>query len=527
LTGQQRALGWEAFANAIPDLVVRGDRSGTIVFASQAARTLGYEPHELVGGKAVDFVHPDDLVTFKANVAALFNDTPIPPTVRREHRFRRKDGSWVWLRGNPTLVAGGEGEPVEVLNILRDVTREVTTAQANRAKLQAALDRAERAAAVKSEFLANMSHEIRTPLTAVIGFAGLLAERGLDPAAARYVARIGGAGRALLAIVNDILDFAKLEAGEMTFQVRPASAIAAARDVLELFALQAAEKAIGLRFEAGPAVPEHLSIDADRLRQILLSLVGNAVKFTASGDVTLRLGYVARTGVLSAEVADTGPGIAAGQRKQLFQHFTQADSSSTRTKGGAGLGLAIAHGLAAAMGGSLTVRSRVGRGSTFRLELPAAPAEVAPAAAAGDIALDVFLGLRILVVDDNAANRELARAILEQFDAEVAEAASGAEAVRLAGRRPFDVILMDMRMPGMDGRAALAAIRAKPGPNRDLPILAFSADDVGDEPDMADLDEFQGRVFKPIQPSAMLAAISQAVSPDAACEMESPDAAAA
>ena len=521
-------LTWQAFADAIPDLVVRIDKSGIIVYASLAARTLGYEPQDLIGRKTVEFVHPEDLASHQTIAAALFSGTPAPATVRREHRFRRKDGGWVWLRGNPAILPRVEGQPIEVLNILRDVTREVTTAQAGRRKLQQALEQAEQAAVAKSQFLSNMSHEIRTPLTAVIGFAGLLAERdNLDEDAARYVARIGGAGRSLLAIVNDVLDFAKLEAGQMTFQPRPASAIAAAREVLELYALQAAEKSIDLRFEAAPDVPEYVTIDADRLRQILLGLLGNAVKFTARGGVTLRLGYDAGAATLFAEVADTGPGIAAAQRETLFQHFTQGDSSSTRAKGGAGLGLAIAHGLATGMGGRLSVRSRLGRGATFRLELPAAPAELAAIPAAGDVALDVFLGLRVLVVDDNDNNRELARAILEQFGVEVTEAPNGLEAIDLAQRAPFDVILMDMRMPGLDGRATLAAIRERPGPNRDMPILAFSADNIGDAPDMAHLDEFQGRVIKPIEPSAMLAAIAQAVGADAACVMEDADATAA
>ncbi|MGH6911919.1 MAG: ATP-binding protein, partial [Phenylobacterium sp.] len=421
--------------------VVRIDKSGTIVYASQAARTLGYEPDDLVGREAAAFVHPEDLASHQTIAAGLFSGTPAPATVRREHRFRRKDGGWVWLRGNPTILPHAAGEPVEVLNVLRDVTREVTTAQAGRRKLQDALEQAEQAAVAKSQFLSNMSHEIRTPLTAVIGFAGLLAERDdLDDEAARYVARIGGAGRSLLAIVNDVLDFAKLEAGQMVFRPRPASAIAAAREVLELYALQAGEKGIDLRFETAAEVPEHVTIDADRLRQILLSLLGNAVKFTARGGVTLRLGYDAATATLLAEVTDTGPGIAAGQRETLFQQFTQGDSSSTRAKGGAGLGLAIAHGLATGMGGRLDVRSRLGRGATFRLELPAEPAELVATPAAGDLELDIFLGLRVLVVDDNDNNREVARAILEQFGVEVTEAANGLDAIDLAGRAPFDVI---------------------------------------------------------------------------------------
>ena len=393
-------------------------------------------------------------------------------------------------------------------------------------QLRAALASAEQAAAAKAEFLANMSHEIRTPLTAVIGFAGLLAERpDLDETAGRYVARISGAGRALLAIVNDVLDFSQLEAGRITIAPRPAPVIDAAREVLELFALQAADKSITLAFNAAPAVPSHVTVDADRLRQILLSLVGNAVKFTARGAVTLRLNYDVTAERLFAEVTDTGPGIAAHQRKLIFQLFSQLDASTTR-KGGAGMGLTISAGLAAAMGGRITLRSQIGRGSTFRLELPAPRAEVAAAAAPGAWTDDVLIGLRVLVVDDNASNREVARAILEQFGVEVSEATDGLEAVETAQRLPFDLILMDMRMPGLDGRAALRRIRGAPGPNQAMPILAFSADNVGEGPDMDDLREFQGRVLKPIQPSAMLAAISQAVADDTAFEMESVHAAA-
>ena len=413
--------------------------------------------------------------------------------------------------------------PVGVSALPANPTAEI---RALKKQLRAALARAEQAAEAKAEFLANMSHEIRTPLTAVIGFAGLLAERpDLDETAGRYVARIGGAGRALLAIVNDVLDFSQLEAGRLAIAPRPARVIDAAREVLELFTLQAANKAIALRFDAAQAVPGHVTVDADRLRQILLSLVGNAVKFTARGTVTLRLGYDLAAERLFAEVTDTGPGIAVHQRKQIFQLFSQLDASTTR-KGGAGMGLAISSGLAAAMGGCIRLSSQIGRGSTFRLELPAPPAEVAAVAAPGAWTDDVLIGLRVLVVDDNASNREVARAILEQFGVDISEAADGLEAVSLAQRQPFDLILMDMRMPGLDGRAALRRIRGAPGPNQAMPILAFSADNVGEGPDMDNLYEFQGRVLKPIQPSAMLAAISHAVTEDAAYAMESLDAAA-
>jgi PAS domain S-box-containing protein len=508
---------YRLLAENVTDTITLTASDGRILYVSPSVERLtGLTLEELLPTKMSDYVHPDDLADFLAAYRGLLREAREPGPIR--FRARHKTGRWMWLESNPKLVRSADGQSNDII----DVTREVTEDQKLRQQLQAALAEAERASAVKAAFLANMSHEIRTPLTAVLGFANLLAERSdLDADASRQVERIGGAGRALLAIVNDVLDFSKLEAGQMSIALRPTAAVDAAREVLELFTLQAEAKSIALHFEAAADVPAHLMTDPDRLRQILLNLIGNAVKFTDRGAVSLRLAYEPLAGVLSAEVTDTGPGIAAAQRQKLFQRFSQVDGSSTRTKGGTGLGLAISHGLAVAMGGGITVRSRPGRGSTFRLELPAQTAAVAPVGPAGAAAPDMLAGLRVLVVDDNANNRELARAILEIAGVDVSEACDGAEAVRIAQGRPFDLILMDLRMPVMDGRSALAAIRGAPGPNRDMPILAFSADGGGD------LQGFQGWVSKPILPATLLAAIADACGEDSAFVLESPDAAAA
>ncbi|MET0293594.1 MAG: ATP-binding protein, partial [Phenylobacterium sp.] len=241
------------------------------------------------------------------------------------------------------------------------------------------------------------------------------------------------------------------------------------------------------------------------LRQILVNLVGNAVKFTAAGAVALRL--CRADGRLIVEVADTGPGLSDDQKARLFQRFSQVDGSSTRQHGGTGLGLAICHGLATAMGGEIGVSSTPGEGSVFVLEVPApdvAQAPAAPGASAGPMLLN---DLRLLVVDDHPANRELARLVLESAGAEVRLEADGAGGLKAAAALPYDLILMDLQMPGMNGAAAVARLRAQPGPNQNVPVLAFTAAD----PTTVLPPGFDGMVSKPLDRTRLLAAVGAAV----------------
>ncbi len=485
------------------DMIVTTDVTGRMTFVTPSClEVTGHAPEELLGRRTDEFTHPDDM----AGVTRTFTDLAHGVTGRRVRwRGRHKsDDRWVWLESNPALLGSGlDSEYGFFVDVIRDVTAQVAQEEA----LAQATIAAEAAAAVKSEFLANMSHEIRTPLTAVIGFTGLLAERkDLDDGARTQVQRVVSAGRALLSIVNDILDFSKLEAGQYEILPRPSSPVECARSALLMFEPQADAKGLVLEFVVEGEPPAAVSLDPDRFRQILLHLVGNAIKFTERGAVCLRLRYAGDR--LHVSVEDTGAGLSGDQRRNLFQRFSQVDASSTRRHGGTGLGLAICKGLVEAMGGEIGVRSRPGRGSTFFFSIQAPVAQATIERDDDEAETFSLDGVRVLVVDDNPLNRELARAILQQLNAEVSDAADGLIGLEAAQALPYDVILLDIRMPGLDGPATLARIRAEPGPNQDVPILAFSAD--------AELERFtrlgfDGVVAKPIDPVTLITAIAEAL----------------
>jgi CheY-like chemotaxis protein len=328
-----------------------------------------------------------------------------------------------------------------------------------------------------------------------------------------YVEQVEKASQALLATVNDILDFSKLEAGQVRIQPEPTEVVRLCRSGLELFTPQAAAKDLQLRLVLDADADLVALLDGNRLRQVLLNLLSNAVKFTASGSVTLEVAYDAAEERLNLAVRDSGQGIPADKLGALFRRFSQVDGGLSRKHGGTGLGLAICKGLVEAMGGRIGADSCEGEGSRFWVSLPAPPCEKRLEDTTSDAEASlVFAGVSVLVVDDHPANRELARLFLTGAGAEVGEACDGAAAVELAGERPFDAILMDVRMPKLDGRQALQKIRAGAGPNARTPIIAYTADASDQEAERLTALGFDGVVAKPVTAGRLIVGVAEALS---------------
>jgi PAS domain S-box-containing protein len=485
------------------DLVLRCDCEGRVLYASPSVERLtGYPAEDIVGRAWCSLLHPEDGERVRNAVQAQIAQGVTRRADPLEYRFAHQSGAVLWFEGRPTLVHDrASGAVVGFTTIVRDVTARKTA----EAELVEARREAEAAAAVKAEFLANMSHELRTPLTSILGFVGLATDQAeLSDLTRVYLGRARDAGKALLSSVNDVLDFSKLEAGQVTIEPRPTDVVSLVQNTLELFTPQAGAKELALSFDAD--VPEmHLLIDPDRVRQVLLNLIGNAVKFTAAGAVAAR---VRRDGDhVRIEVCDTGRGLSADQVTRLFQRFSEVDGALARANGGTGLGLSICKGLVEAMGGRIGVDSVVGEGSRFWFVLPARAALAAEEHLAdGPLPMD---GLRILLADDHPLNRELAKLFLCSVNAEVTEAGNGQEAVHMACEWPFDAILMDMNMPVLDGPGALKRIRAESLLNADTPILAFTAAAGTDRAEQLLADGFDGIVAKPVDPRQLFARLAE------------------
>ena len=386
------------------------------------------------------------------------------------------------------------------------------------AELVKARDDANTANVLKSHFLANMSHEIRTPLNGVLAMAEVMAMDDLKPAQRERLSVIRESGGLLLAVLNDVLDLSKIEAGRLDLDVEDFDLASLAMSLRDSFSAQAREK--GLAFEVAVA-PEAQGVwrgDVDRLRQILVNLISNALKFTLHGAVAVRFASAEDGSGLRIDVADTGIGISAEMRPRLFDKFVQADSSTTRQFGGSGLGLAICRELAALMGGGIAVQSREGQGSTFTVVL-AMPrgSEVGSStgeAADGDQAVVIAAPrLRVLAADDNPTNQKVIAAVLAPLGAEVEMVADGAACIEAWKRGGYDIILMDIHMPVMDGVEAASAIRAleaAEGRSR-TPIVAVTANALAHQVEGYLAAGMDGHVAKPIEVTKLYAAIEAAV----------------
>lgn len=359
----------------------------------------------------------------------------------------------------------------------------------------------------KSAFLAMMSHELRTPMNGVLGMAHAMAATKLTPQQSSYLDMIVQSGDGLMAVLNDILDLSKIEAGKLELETVPFDLGKLGRQLYLLWSENAREKGVELSLEIDPETPVWLAGDPVRVRQIILNLVSNALKFTERGSVAVRIAPAAGGGV-EIVVADTGIGMNQEQQGKLFQAFSQGETSTARRFGGTGLGLSISRQLTEMMGGEISVESSPGEGSTFRVSLPLAEAEV-PADTDAAVQVVSMEGRNILVVDDNAVNQAVARAILEATGAQITTADDGVDALEKLRAGAFDVVLMDVHMPRMDGLEALKRIRAGEAGRRDIPVLALTADAMSGEGERLLALGFDDAHPKPIQPASLMRGVAE------------------
>jgi len=374
-----------------------------------------------------------------------------------------------------------------------------------RRKLLSAKYTAEETSKAKTDFLASMSHEIRTPLNSIIGYSELLLEDALSPDHRRSVERIHFAGSALLTVVNDVLDFSKVEAGRLEIEHHPFSLQALINNSVSIIQRFAESKGLALRVSVDAALPDVLSGDEARIRQILLNLLNNALKFTREGEVGLSVQgrTFEQSIVVRFIVSDTGIGIPKDNREKLFRRFSQLDASRTREFGGTGLGLAVSKRLANLMGGEIGFDSEEGKGSTFWFEVPLIPAKQEDLDKAHALpSRENFLSGRLLLVEDLEHNRDLAKKILSDAGHEVDIAINGAEAVAAVQAKTYDLVLMDVQMPVMDGVTATRQIRAMNHPAADVPIIALSANVLPQQVRQykeAGMNDHIGKPFKPME----------------------------
>ncbi len=467
-------------------------------------RMVGYSRTQIMKMRIADFEAVATMAEIRTQIERILQTG----YERFETRHRHHDGHWTELEITVTGVDN---------RYLVAFLRDIGARKAADAALREATEQAEQANRAKSDFLANMSHEIRTPMNGVLGLTEVVLDSALEPQQREHLEMVKTSAVSLLVILNDILDLSKIEAGKLGIEQVPVSPAGVIQDVAQALLARAEAKGLSLRCETDPSVPDRILGDPVRLRQILLNLCDNAIKFTETGSVQVQAQAVLTdTGTfeLMFHVRDTGIGIPAEKQELIFQAFSQADPSTTRKYGGTGLGLTICASLTALMGGRIWLESEAGQGTCFSFTIQAviapprqltskdrltAPVRLPPSGGTIDVSPAPDRRLQILLAEDNPLNQHLAILLLERWGHEVVLAKDGIEAVALFGQRTWDLILMDVQMPQMDGVEATRAIRKAEAGGHRTPIIAMTASAMKEDRELclaAGMDAFLSKPFE-------------------------------
>ncbi|MBF0445343.1 MAG: PAS domain S-box protein, partial [Magnetococcales bacterium] len=490
-----------------PISVVITDTEGDIQYVNpQFSKSTGYSEHEVLGK------NPRILKTEETEVSVykqMWQDISDGRTWRGELLNRKKNGETFWESTTIAPIFNEEGQIQNYLAIKEDITQK----KRYESNLKQAKERAENANRFKTQFLSSMSHEIRTPMNAILGMSEVLSESSLDAEQQEYLRIVTSAGNGLLSLINDILDLSKIEAGQLELDPLPFNPREEAEKAVQILKNKAISQGVILQIRVEGVIPKNVVGDCQRLQQILLNLLSNAVKFTERGRIQLVLTQV-ESGMIRFSVSDTGIGIAQSELDTIFQPFKQAETSTSRRYGGTGLGLSICQNLSQIMGGRIWAESQKGKGSTFHVELPFQPAQEVSQKVRNDAQhnpelLSASVGLSILLVDDAPENCLVIKAFLKGSTHAITSVDNGAQAVEMFKEGNFDLVLMDIHMPQMDGYEATKKIRSweKSRGLSPTPILALTANAMKEDIQKTQVAGCNLHLTKPIRKNHLLQVI--------------------